>query len=872
VSKAFSPGQRKRWPGPLFRHLRAFEFVAWALRYRRLLWAAALLLGIPALGRTAWLYGHLRSDLEELLPRDSPSVVALNELRDRVGAHQYLGVVVDAGSADRLPQAERFLDDLAARVGTYPPPLVSAVRTGDQVERAFLDRHGALYLDIEDLETMRGRIEARRDYEAERQTGALLDEDTQPPPLDFEDIKGRYETRLGIGHERGPGGRYTSVQQHLTVLVIELGQYSTGTSTAHRLLDSVKHDIASLGGLDHYARGMRLGFAGDAAISVEELSALVSDLSVSSVVVVVAVLGAIVIYYRWWTSLWIVGPPLLVATVGAFAIASLPPFGVTALNSNTAFLGSIIVGNGINFGLILLSRYVEERRRGRPVLASLEDAVEGSRGGTLAAAAAAAVSYGSLAITSFRGFRQFGYIGGLGMMLAWVSAFLLMPSLIFWFDRDESTRPKPRTENTRFSYWVAAVVRRAPWVVLAATTAITAVAVFQVAHFRLGADIESNFSRLRRRDTWSSGEGYWGKRMDSVLGQYLTPLAVLADNPDQARAVEARLVAQENQPPFAGRIESIRSIADVLPSSQDDKLEVLGSIREDLTPRVMASLAPDQRDYVTKLFLSDPRPITVDDLPPTFTLGLRERSGETGNIVLVYPQPGSDWWNGPAIAGFVGELRRVASESELGGQAPRVAGSLALSSDLAHAIMVDGARACAVALAGVVAMVVLLLRMRRATVYVITALLVGSLWLAGATHLLGIRINFANFIAFPITLGIGVDYAVNVVSRYELEGQRDVLHAVRTTGAAVALCSLTTIIGYSSLLMAQNRALFLFGLLAVLGEVACLSVALAGLPAFLLVLHGREHLPWTGPRSAPRRRLESFSPFFARTRSRPAGP
>jgi hypothetical protein len=44
---------------------------------------------------------------------------------------------------------------------------------------------------------------------------------------------------------------------------------------------------------------------------------------------------------------------------------------------------------------------------------------------------------------------------------------------------------------------------------------------------------------------------------------------------------------------------------------------------------------------------------------------------------------------------------------------------------------------------------------------------------------------------------------------------------------------MTTILGYSSLLLAKNRALFLFGLLAVLGEIACLTTAVVVLPAFL---------------------------------------
>ena len=63
--------------------------------------------------------------------------------------------------------------------------------------------------------------------------------------------------------------------------------------------------------------------------------------------------------------------------------------------------------------------------------------------------------------------------------------------------------------------------------------------------------------------------------------------------------------------------------------------------------------------------------------------------------------------------------------------------------------------------------------------------------------------------------------------------QRRVIEAIRSTGGAVALCSMTTIIGYGSLLLATNRALFLFGLVAVLGELCCLVTAVVVLPAVL---------------------------------------
>jgi hypothetical protein len=112
------------------------RYVAWTLRHGKLLWALAVLLAIPAAWRTAMLYGHLRSDIEELLPRDAPSVVAIAELRRRMSGLQYLGVLVDTGGPAHLAEGERFLDDLAARIRRYPRTEVSDVRTGFAAERA----------------------------------------------------------------------------------------------------------------------------------------------------------------------------------------------------------------------------------------------------------------------------------------------------------------------------------------------------------------------------------------------------------------------------------------------------------------------------------------------------------------------------------------------------------------------------------------------------------------------------------------------------------------------------------------------------------------------------------------------------------------
>jgi predicted RND superfamily exporter protein len=103
--------------------------------------------------------------------------------------------------------------------------------------------------------------------------------------------------------------------------------------------------------------------------------------------------------------------------------------------------------------------------------------------------------------------------------------------------------------------------------------------------------------------------------------------------------------------------------------------------------------------------------------------------------------------------------------------------------------------------------------------------------------LLGLKVNFLDFVALPITLGIGVDYAINVAHRHHHEGVPDPLTTLRTSGSAVFVCSLTTIIGYGSLLISENLAIRGFGQASLIGEVACVATALVLVPALLALRH-----------------------------------
>src|SRR6478752_1194345 len=101
-------------------------------------------IGVVSGVRTAFTYSHLKSDLEELLPTNASSVRALAVLRERMPGLKHLGVVVDTGGPDGVKAANRFVDDLAARVKAYPG--VEAVRIGIRAEREFAETYALQFM------------------------------------------------------------------------------------------------------------------------------------------------------------------------------------------------------------------------------------------------------------------------------------------------------------------------------------------------------------------------------------------------------------------------------------------------------------------------------------------------------------------------------------------------------------------------------------------------------------------------------------------------------------------------------------------------------------------------------------------------------
>ena len=125
----------------------------------------------------------------------------------------------------------------------------------------------------------------------------------------------------------------------------------------------------------------------------------------------------------------------------------------------------------------------------------------------------------------------------------------------------------------------------------------------------------------------------------------------------------------------------------------------------------------------------------------------------------------------------------------------------------------------------------------RSVVFTILALVppvLGGLLSYGILATLGISFNPANLILLPLILGIGVDDGVHVL--HDFHSQSGGYRLSPSTMNAIVLTSLTSMIGFGSMMIAAHRGLYSVGLVLVIGVGSCLFVSLVPLPAILTVL------------------------------------
>jgi len=774
---------------------------------------------------SALLYMNLRPDMEELLPTTARSVVDLQSVTQRLNSIETL--VVLTFSKDKQA-SKRFVTDLAQKLDTVPKDLISAVEYRIDREIAFFKDRRALFIELKDLENIRNFIRDRIQYEKQlyNPLNIFSASDLPEPKLDFDTVIRKYAKRSS-GFDHFPDGFYATEDEAVRAITLYMPGRSSDIIRARNMKAAIEANVKLLDPKS-YAPDLEVKYTGNIQNLIEESDALLEDLELSTIIVILLTTIAMLVFYRSIRATFALIISLFCGTFWTFGASY---FLVGHLNANSAFMASIVIGNGINYGIIMLARYLEERRLGKNNMHAAWIALRKTAGPTLAASFAAGLAYGSLILTDFRGFKQFGVIGLVGMTLCWISAFVLLPAYLTLLDRIKSLAPRSTTPpKSYFAEGVARLVARFPGTLFLASSVAVVLSVFAISGYSNNI-IEMDMTKLRDKRCLEQGSGAIYHYIHDIFRRYLSPVVVLPRDRENARKITTNLKEMVKKQGDSAMIESIQTLDDFIPKDQAAKVAVLREIEKLLPPRILSRLGP--KDQVLARELLSPKSFdtfTERDLSPMILSKFTEKTGQIGNLVLINNKEGRAADKADELMQYVAEIRATADAVEPG--AP-VAGVLPITADMVTAIVKDGPKATMLAFGAVILLVTLLFRNLRTVLLCLFALCIGNLWLAGLIFHYDIKINFLNFIALPITFGIGVDYGVNVFQRYREEGPGSIVSVVRNTGGAVALASLTTIIGYGSLLIAGNQAFVSFGLLAVLGEITCVIAAVVTLPAFL---------------------------------------
>lgn len=783
---------------------------------------------------------------EHMLPDGRESVQELNRVAERTAGVSTLFVVIEAPpGTDRetLRAASTHLTEELRGVGD---PWVGSADNGVHSSIEFFERHAGLYVEEAALTELSTDIDEYYQYQVQKAADLLIDEDAPPPksPLEAKSIEARFGKNAEL-IDRYPGGFFESKDGLTSVIVIRSKILGGDVDRGSIAIEKIQAKVAA-SSLFEELPGAKVGYAGDLYTGISEVRAIHNDVKEVGILGGIFIGGIMLLYYLRVRTLLLTLGSALVGLIWTAGIAFLI---VDKLNTGTAFVFTIITGNGVNTSIIFMSRYLEARRGSNDLTECTAIGHRETFMATLCAALAAAASFLSLQFTDFRGYRELGLIGGIGLVLCWAVTLMVLPPALTLLERlspfvKSSTgafaRFRQMSEQS-FGRPFAFLVERSPSfvVVLGILVGVGGI----VALFGLGASrepFEYDMNRVRIDPSSRVEEIKYSKIAEDITGYVgASGMAIVVDDPAQIAPLRKILYERRDAAPAAEKpFASVVALEDFIPPDQEKKIPILLEIRKRLEKaRSRKGISDDDWKLVEKyLPPADLKPVGFADLPEGVATPFTENDGTRGRIVYIVPIDADATDDAKYLLRWAEAYRSTTLPD-----GTRVLGSgrAVIYADMWSAVMSSVPVALVASFLAVAAVVLVTFRFRASGLWVLATLVLGLGWMAACVVLFDIKLNFLNFVALPITFGIGVDYAVNVVWRASREPRNGAIIAVRETGGAVVLASLTTSLGYLALFGSKNLAVKSLGLAAVLGELCSLVPAMFVLPGVLRWLEHR---------------------------------
>ena len=133
----------------------------------------------------------------------------------------------------------------------------------------------------------------------------------------------------------------------------------------------------------------------------------------------------------------------------------------------------------------------------------------------------------------------------------------------------------------------------------------------------------------------------------------------------------------------------------------------------------------------------------------------------------------------------------------------------------------------------------------RDTLLTLVPAFAGSLLMLGSMVLLGLSFNPLNLIALPLVFAIGIDNGIYLVAdcRRQIAAGKNSFEPSADMLSSVIVTSLTSIVGFGSLVVASHQGMFSMGILLALGVGSSLLVSLLLMPSLLVLVARHQPAP-----------------------------
>ncbi|GJD49389.1 hypothetical protein OPKNFCMD_2119 [Methylobacterium crusticola] len=604
--------------------------------------------------------------------------------------------------------------------------------------------------------------------------------------------------------------------------------------------------------------GVRVRLTGQVAVADDEFATLSDDALLNNSVTV----GAIVLFL--WLALRsasLVVAVLITTFAGLIVTAALGLLMVGELNPISVAFAALFVGLGIDFGIQFAVRYRADRFAQPDLALAIRSAARGVGWSLTLAAVSLLAGFFSFLPTDFRGVSELGLIAGVGMIVAYLFSLTLLPALI------AVMRPRGEKEEVgtarlaSVDHWILAHRK----LVLVLTGLVTVAGL----PFLYKLPFDSNPMHLR------------SAKVESVA----TYLDLTKDPKTSPNTIDVVVPSRDAVTPMVKELTALPSVSGVIdidtfvPPDQDQKLatiedaaqvlgpvlspprvapppsdrEVVAAIRTAVTAlrgiagtgetpaqktlqgftetlerlaaaepafreAAAAATVPDLKALLTRLrALLSPEKITLENLPAQIRSDWIAADGRAR--IEVQPKGNSNDNN---------VLRRFAKE--VLSVAPHATGAPVATTRSSHTILGAFIEAGLLALVSIFIILSVALRRPWDVAMALGPLVLATLWTLEALYVIGMPLNFANIIAMPLMLAVGVAFHIYYVIAWRA-GVADMLASSLTR--AIFFSALTTGTAFGSLVLSSHPGTASMGKLLALSLFFTLVAAFFIVPAFL---------------------------------------